>query len=240
MICENCNQEHDGSYGSGRFCCQKCARAFSTKNKRKEINQKVSNTFKAKANYRYCIKCGKIIRKYNKSGYCSDCFKYSNECKELRYNIGKIASSHIKHYREKIDPVYNDDFQPHINKINYLYLEHNNNEIQKWINYISSISLNIPKYEVRQSQYYYVLKENCTRHKNTTHYIFEHNFLMSLLIDLQPQNTVHHIDNNGLNNSLDNLLVFETNAEHKRFHKSKYAWLTYNEDSHKFNCILKK
>ncbi len=20
MICENCNKEHDGSYGSGRFC----------------------------------------------------------------------------------------------------------------------------------------------------------------------------------------------------------------------------
>lgn len=67
MKCENCDQEHDGSYGSGRFCSQKCARAFSTKKNRKEINQKVSNTFKAKANHRHCIKCGKIIRKCNKS-----------------------------------------------------------------------------------------------------------------------------------------------------------------------------
>ena len=24
MICENCNKEHDGSYGSGRFCSSKC------------------------------------------------------------------------------------------------------------------------------------------------------------------------------------------------------------------------
>jgi len=48
LKCELCNQEHDGSYGSGRFCCAKCARSFSTKNKRKEINQKVSNTIKNK------------------------------------------------------------------------------------------------------------------------------------------------------------------------------------------------
>lgn len=42
MNCENCNNEHDGSYGSGRFCSCKCSRGFSTKAKRKEINDKVS------------------------------------------------------------------------------------------------------------------------------------------------------------------------------------------------------
>lgn len=44
--CENCNASHDGKYGSGRFCSNKCARGFSTKSKRKEINQKVSNKLK--------------------------------------------------------------------------------------------------------------------------------------------------------------------------------------------------
>ena len=48
MICENCNQEHDGSYGSGRFCSSKCARGFSTKLKREEINKKVSNQLKGR------------------------------------------------------------------------------------------------------------------------------------------------------------------------------------------------
>lgn len=43
-ICENCKSEHDGIYGSGRFCTIKCARGFSTKSKRKEINEKVSKT----------------------------------------------------------------------------------------------------------------------------------------------------------------------------------------------------
>lgn len=44
MFCENCDKEHRGEYGSGRFCSSKCARGFSTKNKRSEINEKVSNT----------------------------------------------------------------------------------------------------------------------------------------------------------------------------------------------------
>jgi hypothetical protein len=46
MICENCGNLHDGLYGTGRFCNEKCARAFSTKIKRKEINAKVSQTLK--------------------------------------------------------------------------------------------------------------------------------------------------------------------------------------------------
>ena len=44
MKCENCNIEHDGSYGSGRFCSIKCARGYSTKVKREEINEKVART----------------------------------------------------------------------------------------------------------------------------------------------------------------------------------------------------
>lgn len=44
MKCENCNTDHDGSYASGRFCSLKCAKGYSTKNKRKEINKKVSKS----------------------------------------------------------------------------------------------------------------------------------------------------------------------------------------------------
>lgn len=29
--CENCGIEHDGKYGSGRFCSSKCSRGFSGK-----------------------------------------------------------------------------------------------------------------------------------------------------------------------------------------------------------------
>lgn len=51
MNCENCDQPHDGVYGSGRFCCRKCARAFSTKNKRKDINERVSKKLKGKPSH---------------------------------------------------------------------------------------------------------------------------------------------------------------------------------------------
>ena len=50
MNCENCNASHSGVYGSGRFCSNTCARGFSTKLKRKEINDKVSNTLSLKLN----------------------------------------------------------------------------------------------------------------------------------------------------------------------------------------------
>jgi hypothetical protein len=41
MKCEYCNEYHKGEYGSGRFCSTKCARAFSTKDKRDLINEKI-------------------------------------------------------------------------------------------------------------------------------------------------------------------------------------------------------
>lgn len=40
-LCEYCGKEHVGTYGSGRFCGVKCARGFSTKAKRKEINKRL-------------------------------------------------------------------------------------------------------------------------------------------------------------------------------------------------------
>jgi hypothetical protein len=48
MFCENCGNSHDGSYASGRFCDEKCARAFSSKEKRQEINRKVSEKLKGR------------------------------------------------------------------------------------------------------------------------------------------------------------------------------------------------
>jgi hypothetical protein len=46
--CENCNKEIDGLYGSGRFCNVICARSFSTKKSRIEINLKISAKLKGR------------------------------------------------------------------------------------------------------------------------------------------------------------------------------------------------
>lgn len=48
MLCENCKNEHNGAYGSGRFCSAKCARSFATKANRTEINSKLSKRIKTK------------------------------------------------------------------------------------------------------------------------------------------------------------------------------------------------
>lgn len=42
MKCEYCHKEHTGDYATGRFCSAKCARGFSSREKREEINEKVS------------------------------------------------------------------------------------------------------------------------------------------------------------------------------------------------------
>lgn len=66
MKCEYCEKEHDGSYGSGRFCSPKCARTFSTSKNKEEINRKRSDSIKKK--YDYVNYKGKSItvNEYNK------------------------------------------------------------------------------------------------------------------------------------------------------------------------------
>ena len=80
MICEFCNSEHDGSYGSGRFCSEKCARGYATLNKREDINRRVSITLKGK--------------------------KYSNKRKRAPRNLesrNKQRESILKFYKAKRD-----------------------------------------------------------------------------------------------------------------------------------------
>lgn len=48
MKCENCNNDHDGTYGSGRFCSVTCSRSFSTKNNRSQTNAKISSSLKGR------------------------------------------------------------------------------------------------------------------------------------------------------------------------------------------------
>lgn len=82
MICEKCNKEHDGYYGSGRFCSAQCARGFSTKERREEISNKVSLTLGGKGKNRsrnsVCPICNKPVGRNKKT--CS------RECaQELRW-----------------------------------------------------------------------------------------------------------------------------------------------------------
>lgn len=81
-ICEYCNKKHDGKFATGRFCSSKCAKGFSTKAKRKEINKKVSYKLKGRNDFIWnklepkisiCIICGKSfeIEGWNNKNVCS-------------------------------------------------------------------------------------------------------------------------------------------------------------------------
>ena len=76
MKCEYCGSNHNGIYGSGRFCSTKCARGFSTKAKRNEINAKVSKTLGGK-NWKpketHCLYCGKKLTKKSRKFCNSNC-----------------------------------------------------------------------------------------------------------------------------------------------------------------------
>ena len=69
MICENCKKEHMGSYGSGRFCCEKCARGFSSRN----IDHK------SLVKEACCPKCGREhrirLQASPKQTLCDNCIK---------------------------------------------------------------------------------------------------------------------------------------------------------------------
>ena len=90
MKCEYCTKDHNGNYGSGRFCNAACARGFSTKSKRKEISTAVSKKLKGcntkkhvpakEAITKICLYCGapfKTIKEHQK--FCSaSCERYNN------------------------------------------------------------------------------------------------------------------------------------------------------------------
>ena len=78
-FCENCGKEVYEKYGSGRFCSSKCARGFSTKNKREQINKKVSEKIKQKISngekIGFCTS-GRLVKLENKvCPICGNNFK---------------------------------------------------------------------------------------------------------------------------------------------------------------------
>ena len=61
MKCENpdCNNEHDGSYGSGRFCSEHCRRSFCGK---KKLHHKCNFNVRRKHKDWICTICGEVFQ----------------------------------------------------------------------------------------------------------------------------------------------------------------------------------
>lgn len=89
-VCENCGKEHEGNYASGRFCSSKCARGFSTKAKRKEINEKIRKPLIQKI----CLECKfkfSTKKRFQKFCSCSCSVTYNN-----RLNIEILSQRFLK------------------------------------------------------------------------------------------------------------------------------------------------
>jgi very-short-patch-repair endonuclease len=124
--CENCSLEHDGTYGSGRFCCSKCARSFSTKNKRNEINRKVSKSLAGRGHGKIKLICENCKNQFEVnwskrnqktcSCSCSSSLKWENEEYKTKMSIISSNNAYERHKnddktfgwktRKKLEPSY--------------------------------------------------------------------------------------------------------------------------------------
>ena len=58
-------------------------------------------------------------------------------------------------------------------------------------------------------------------------YVCEHRLIMEKHIGryLKPEESIHHIDENTLNNNINNLKLFATEGEHRAFHCKNWHWV---------------
>ena len=183
MICEKCGKEHDGSYGSGRFCCASCARSFSTSADRARINKKVSETLKARKNAS------------KRSGLSSD--ENSNKhLKKSRKN--KQRESRIN---ELLKLVKTDDSMKFVT---YLDIDFDDKYIVTSDGRVISV---FTGYELHQGTHRDGYKYVCITDKfHKQHYLMVHR-LVAISFIPNPNNypIINHKDQNPANNNVNNL-----------------------------------
>lgn len=89
--CEKCRKIMTEKYGSGRFCSRACA---NSREHSEETKQKIHNTLNQTLNYciqdkKFCKVCGKLIKSYNKSGFCAYCLANTPEGKQAKKEAGQ-------------------------------------------------------------------------------------------------------------------------------------------------------
>ena len=110
-ICKNCELQPGlkySKYSSGDFCSVECSKSYSTKNKRSEINLKVSKTLTGRKYStdikKICPKCEKefLVKKKNKNQVCCS-VECSRNLDSYKKNISdvrkKICSNPIERER---------------------------------------------------------------------------------------------------------------------------------------------
>lgn len=99
MICEKCNNEHNGNYGSGRFCSKKCANIR---------NGGTNKGKKYKISYKTCKQCNKKISSNN----------FSNHICNKQYNCEKCGTDFFKDFNfKKGTKIHCDDCKRKVNHV---------------------------------------------------------------------------------------------------------------------------
>lgn len=186
MICELCKKDHDGSYGSGRFCSEKCSRKFSTKSDIK------------KTKIVCCIDCGDQLEVDKRAS--------DKQCKCYNCRKNKIKTS--QRVTRTTCIVCGNSLKPNAKKYCSVKCSHehfNMLYIERWKNGLEDGSIGKHKDTISKTLRVYLFNKydsKCSRcwwNEINTH---------TNRIPLQ----VEHIDGNHLNNSEDNLTLLCPNC----------------------------
>lgn len=146
-FCENCGKEHDESYKTGRFCSEKCSKGFSTKAKRKEINQAVSKKLKKDPPLQICKNCqGSFKSKKKNQQFCSNSCSLKYKWKDPQYkkDMSKMSTNLANKRHLDKDPSFGWQSRE---KINPSYPE------SVAINFLESKNINFIR-EVKEGKYF--------------------------------------------------------------------------------------
>lgn len=157
MICQNCGKNHNGLFGSGRFCSKSCAVSYSNKQRklsletRLKISKGVIRTIQNKQkNQKYCKLCGKLLNN-TKRMYCCD--EHRNICqhkiptliKYFNFNTCLLGTSKaIDEYNRIKQMLYNLYWNEHKSSTEIAKMFNYNSHVENLTNKVFKM-LNIPK-----------------------------------------------------------------------------------------------
>ncbi len=111
MKCENCGKEHNGSYGSGRFCSKSCKQSYIAKQVKHRVCEFTKNSSKYRAPYGtwICSKCNKIFETRRKlTEHCHQ--NHPLNGKAWNSGLTKETDNRLKISSEKISKTLKDGY----------------------------------------------------------------------------------------------------------------------------------
>lgn len=226
MKCELCGKEHNGSYGSGRFCSSTCARRFSTKSNFSEINRKRSEKLKGTTIY----SDGKSII------HLKDGEKIPNGFVKGNFFQSKCSSfEEFKNRKERKEKSARFSRKKSLILCKPIIDKHNKEVIIEYENILRGKSdgkvFELDKLDtVPYAKYLAVIDGSHPRARLNR--VFVHVILAESLLgrSLTSEEIVHHKNEDKLDNRYDNIYIFKNKSEHTRFHNSNYYWLYVEDD----------